>query len=99
MRHTSIYSDLPGLHLDLDPEVLAEAVASAITAPRARLQVSIINHPTSPAHRVATAESRGRIYAVTYAEPFPSVEAVQQLWRTERRAFRPYDETTGRYLR
>jgi len=42
---------------------------------------------------------RGRVYAVTYAEPFPTVEDARELWRTERRAFRPYDETTGRYLR
>ena len=62
------------------------------------LQVSITPHPTSPAHRVAKVQSRGRIYAVTYAEPWPTEEEVQQLWREERKAFRPYDETTGSYL-
>ena len=61
--------------------------------------IRIVPHPTSAAHRVAKVESRGRIYAVTYAEPFPSVAEVKALWRTERKAFRPYDETTGRYLR
>jgi hypothetical protein len=45
------------------------------------------------------AVSRGRVYAVTFAEPFPTDEEAQQLWRDERRAFRPYDEMTGRYLR
>jgi len=62
------------------------------------VQIEIINHPTSPDHKIVKAISRGRVYAVTYAEPFPSEEDVRQLWRTERRAFRPYDETTGRYL-
>ena len=62
-------------------------------------QIEILNHPTSPAHKIVKAISRGRVYAVTFAEPFPTVEDARELWRTERRAFRPYDETTGRYLR
>jgi hypothetical protein len=62
------------------------------------IHVTIRQHPTSPKHQVATVQSRGRIYAVTYAEPFPTEDAVRSLWRAERKAFRPYDETTGRYL-
>ncbi len=62
------------------------------------LQVTILQHPTSPNHRIAKVQSRGRIYAVTYAEPFPTEEDVRALWRPERTAFRPYDESTGRYL-
>ncbi len=62
------------------------------------LQVTIRQHPTSAAHRIATVQSRGRLYAVTYAEPFPTEEDVREVWRTARRAFRPYDETTGRYV-
>jgi hypothetical protein len=61
-------------------------------------QIEIRNHPTSAAHKIVKAISRGRVYAATFAEPFPTVEEAQQLWREERRAFRPYDETTGRYL-
>ena len=61
--------------------------------------ITIMNHPTSPAHKIVKAVSRGRVYAVTFAEPFPTDEEAQQLWRDERRAFRPYDEMTGRYLR
>jgi hypothetical protein len=61
--------------------------------------ITIMNHPTSPAHTLVKAVSRGRVYAVTFAEPFPTDEEAQQLWRDERRAFRPYDEMTGRYLR
>jgi hypothetical protein len=33
--------------------------------------IEIINHPTSPAHKLVKAITRGRVYAVTYAEPFP----------------------------
>jgi hypothetical protein len=61
-------------------------------------QIALCNHPTSPAHTIVKAISRGRVYAVTFAEPFPTIEEAQQLWREDRKAFRPYDETTGRYL-
>jgi hypothetical protein len=36
--------------------------------------IEIINHPPSPTHRLVKAISRGRVYAVTFAEPFPTVE-------------------------
>jgi len=61
-------------------------------------QIEIKAHPTRAAHKIVKAISRGRVYAVTFAEPFPTVEEAQQLWRAERRAFRPYDESTGRYV-
>jgi hypothetical protein len=72
--------------------------ASAAAPTRSAVQIEIRPHPTSPAHKIVKAISRGRVYAVTFAEPFPTVEEARQLWREERRAFRPYDETTGRYL-
>jgi len=62
------------------------------------IHIEIVQHPTSPAHKIVKALSRGRVYAVTFAEPFPTEEEARQLWRDERRAFRPYDETTGRYV-
>jgi len=62
------------------------------------VEIEIVNHPTSAAHKIVKAISRGRVYAVTFAEPFPTVEEARQLWHEERKAFRPYDETTGRYL-
>jgi hypothetical protein len=63
-----------------------------------RLQIAIIPHPTSPTHRVAkVTTARGYVYALTSAEPFPTEAEVRQLWREHRRAFAPYDETTGRY--
>jgi hypothetical protein len=65
---------------------------------RPSVQIEIRNHPTSPAHKIVKAVSRGRVYAVTSAEPFPTLEEAQQWWKDDRKAFRPYDETTGRYL-
>ena len=62
------------------------------------VQVAITNHPMSAAHKVVKVESRGRIYAVTYAEPWPTEADVRELWRIERKAFRPYNESTNRYL-
>jgi hypothetical protein len=43
------------------------------------LQVAITEHPTSPHHRVAKVQSRGRIYAITYAEPFPIEADVREV--------------------
>jgi hypothetical protein len=63
-----------------------------------RLAIELRPHPTSPCHQIATVEYDGRLYALTYAEPFPTEAEIVQLWWDERRAFRPYDETTGRYL-
>jgi hypothetical protein len=60
--------------------------------------ITISNHPTSTAHKIVKVVSRGRVYAVTFAEPFPTEAEARQLWREERRAFRPFDESTGRYL-
>jgi hypothetical protein len=62
------------------------------------LRVEIIDHPTSTAHCIAKVVVGDRVYAVTYAEPFPSVDEVRELWRTEQGVFRPYDESTGLYL-
>jgi hypothetical protein len=61
-------------------------------------EIIITNHPTSTAHKLIKAIARGRVYAVTSAEPFPTIEEAKVLWREQRRLFRPYDETTGRYL-
>jgi hypothetical protein len=34
-------------------------------------QIEIKAHPTSTNHKIVKAISRGRVYAVTFAEPFP----------------------------
>jgi hypothetical protein len=61
--------------------------------------ITIHQHPTSPQHQLVKAVTRrGYVYAVTTAEPFPSLEEAQQWWKEGRKAFRPFDESTGRYL-
>lgn len=48
---------------------------------------------------VAVVESRGRVYACTWAKDSTLTEAdVRRVWKEDRRAFRPYDETRGVYL-
>ena len=54
-----------------------------------------IDCPTT--HSVGIVTSRGRTYACTWAGT-PSRVVVEATWRDERRAFRPFDTTTGRYL-
>ncbi len=55
-----------------------------------------------PGHMIGKAITiDGHVFACTYAESYDgplSVERVQIDWREERSAFRPFDETTGRYL-
>lgn len=46
---------------------------------------------------VGMVERRGRIYACTWAET-PTPGQVAQAWREDRRAFRPYDQSSGAYL-
>jgi len=61
-------------------------------------RVEIKSHPTSGSHKIALVESRrGLCYAITCAEPYPSEADVRRLWREERSAFMPYDESTGQY--
>jgi hypothetical protein len=64
---------------------------------RSLVEIEIMNHPTSPAHKIVKVVSRGRVYAVTFVEPFLTLEEARQLWREDRKAFQPYDETTRRY--
>ena len=61
------------------------------------LSIQIRPHPTSARHQVATVATSTRVYAITYAEPFPSEADIRELWATDRKAFRPWNQTTGRY--
>jgi hypothetical protein len=62
-------------------------------------QITILNDSHSPAHKLVKASTATRVYAVTFAEPFPSQAEAEALWRDDRRAFRPYNESTGRYIK
>jgi hypothetical protein len=62
------------------------------------IEITIVDHPLSAAHRIIKVVSLGRVYAATTAEPFPTIAEAHQIWQNERRSFRPYDESSGRYL-
>lgn len=58
-------------------------------------------HPTSQQHVLAKIiTSSGRVYACSWAEPFPrSANDVLRAWKEDRRNFLPYNETTGSFCR
>jgi len=65
------------------------------------MQIEIIN--LSEIHTLAKVTTRqGYVYACTYAPSDeyerPTEEHIRRDWRASRRSFRPYDESTGRYL-
>jgi hypothetical protein len=67
--------------------------------------VSIKTHPQYPeTHVLVEVESRGRVYAISWARPWPTESEVLEAWaedhqRTPKyRVFRPFDHTTGREL-
>jgi len=63
-------------------------------------QIDIVDHPVMDI-KLAIVNVRGRVYACTYApmdEPLTKRFVMQQ-WAEDRKSFRPFDTTTGRYLR
>jgi hypothetical protein len=62
------------------------------------ISIKIVRHPASRNHWLAKVYSGRYVYAVTWADPSPSQTEVELLWLNERRAFRAYDEVSGRYL-
>ena len=63
------------------------------------IEVEIVNHPTSTNHKVyKVITAKGRVYGCTWAEPFPTVEEVIHMWRENRKAFHPYDESVEVYV-
>jgi len=62
------------------------------------IEITIVDHPLNAAHRIIKVVSRGRVYAATTAEPFPTIAEAYQIWKEERRSFQPYDESSGHYL-
>lgn len=67
-------------------------------SPRNRIEVKPRSNDRQPAtHYIGVVESRGYVYACTWAHE-PTVAEVRRAWYLDRCAFRPYDESTGRYL-
>jgi hypothetical protein len=51
-------------------------------------------------HKIVLVTVRGRVYAATFApmdEPL-TIEYIKRLWVEDRKAFRPYDTSSARYL-
>lgn len=62
-------------------------------------QVIIKEHPTSPdTHKLVMIVHKGRVYASAWAEPFPTKSDAIKAWKDDRKAFLPFDESTGKYL-
>lgn len=61
-------------------------------------RLTIQPHPQHPdTHSLILVEINGRIRACTWAG-CPTQSEALEAWRTDRRAFKPYDESTGSYL-
>jgi hypothetical protein len=58
--------------------------------------VEIVDH--GPHHKLVKIIKGGRVYAATYAEPFPTRESAIRDYLNKPKDFLPYNETTGRYL-
>ena len=48
-------------------------------------------------HKLVKIIKGGRVYAATYAEPFPTKETALADYKSNPKAFEPYNETTGEY--
>jgi|GEM_PF-3911211 hypothetical protein len=60
------------------------------------VDVEIIDWGTN--HKLVKIYKRGRVYATTYAEPFPTKESALNDYYENPKLFAPFDEATGRYL-
>jgi len=61
------------------------------------LHVQVVEHPFSQFHKLVKVEARGRVYAATWAAPFPTETEVKEVWRYDRKIFWPYDPVRQRY--
>jgi hypothetical protein len=60
--------------------------------------IEIFPHPSSPnTHSIATVQVGGRILGVSWAGK-PTRERVLEAWKTDRKSFKPYDQSTGRFI-
>ena len=65
------------------------------------MEIRIQQHPESKEHQIAiVTTARGYVYATTFApmdEPLTN-EFIERDWKQDRKGYRPYDESTGRYV-
>lgn len=50
-------------------------------------------------HKLVKIYRNGRVYASTYAEPFPTKETALADFKSNPKSFEPYNEATGEYCR
>jgi uncharacterized membrane protein (UPF0127 family) len=75
----------------VQPQLLAATRKKAID-----IEVEIVDR--GPRHKLVKIYRNGRVYAATYAEPFPTQESARADYLADPRSFLPFDESTGKYL-
>jgi len=63
---------------------------------RDKIEVVIVDR--GPHHKLVKIYKKGRVYAATYAEPFPTKESALADYLRDPRKFEPFDESTMSYL-
>ena len=63
-----------------------------------KVSIEVIDHPSSNSHRIYKVYNNGRVYAISCAAPFPAEGDMLKYFKTDRRDFRPFDESTNTYL-
>jgi uncharacterized membrane protein (UPF0127 family) len=75
----------------VQPQLLAATRKKAID-----IEVEIVDW--GPRHKLVKIYRNGRVYAATYADPFPTRESAKADYLDDPRSFLPFDESTGKYL-
>ncbi len=63
-----------------------------------RNQIEVVIVDRGPRHKLVKIYKRGRVYAATYAEPFPTEESALADYMLNPRKFEPFDESSMKYL-
>jgi len=82
-----------GFRLPPTDRQLDKLIAAALA------EVEVRKHPRSDAHvRVKVTTVDGHVFACDWAFAEPSAMAARRAWYESPRLFRPFDESTGRYV-
>ncbi len=65
-------------------------------AAKDKIEVVIVDR--RPHHKLVKIYKKGRVYAATYAEPFPTRESALEDYRRNPKKFQPFDESSMTYL-
>ena len=74
-----------------------------MTEAKTTATITVENHPNSSKHVLLKAVTRkGYVYACSFAwepedGPKPTVETATDIWLNDRKAFSPFNESTGRF--